>query len=61
MASSEWLREHRHLQYLRAAAREARSEARDRTSRRRYADRRWLKLQDVPPERRGPVRRASRF
>lgn len=50
MASSEWLREHRELQYLRAAKQECRSGTRAaRARRRRYADERWRKVQSVNP------------
>jgi hypothetical protein len=50
MASLEWLREHRELQYLRAATWEYQLGTRSaRIRRRRYADLRWRKLQAVNP------------
>ena len=50
MASLEWLREHRELQYLRAAMWECQGGSRaDRRRRLRYADVRWRKLQTVNP------------
>jgi hypothetical protein len=50
MASLEWVREHRELQYLRAAMWECKpGSKRARRSRSRYADIRWRKLQSVNP------------
>lgn len=50
MASPEWLKAHRELQYLRAAMWECRGGSRAaRRRRRRYADLRWRKLQAVNP------------
>jgi hypothetical protein len=50
MASPEWLRAHRELQYLRAAMWECQRGSRtDRRHRRRYAELRWRKLQAVNP------------
>jgi hypothetical protein len=56
MASHEWLREHRHLQYLRAAA--ASHPRRTVTTsefrrRRRYEVHRWRKLQALSEDSRG--------
>ena len=48
MASNEWAREHRALQFLRAASREGRGSLAARRRRRLYADVRWRKLQAVP-------------
>lgn len=50
MASLEWVREHRELQYLRAAMWECQGGSRaDRRRRGRYADVRWRKLMAVNP------------
>lgn len=49
MASNEWAREHRELQFLRAASREGRGSLANRRRRRLYADVRWRKLQAVNP------------
>ena len=60
MASLEWLREHRELQYLRAAMWECQFGTRiARRRRRRYADVRWRKLQAVNPRFRGNPRRTG--
>lgn len=60
MASLEWLREHRELQYLRAAMSECRHGTRAaRSRRRRYADERWRKVQAVHPRLRGKPRRTG--
>lgn len=54
MASLEWLREHRELQYLRAAMWECQPGTRaGHRRRRRYADVRWRKLRAVNPRFRG--------
>jgi hypothetical protein len=46
MSSIEWLRAHRELQYLRAAAHEGPHQPREEIQRRRdYANARWRKLQ----------------
>lgn len=59
MASLEWLREHRELQYLRAAMGESQHGTRAaRSQRRRYAEERWRKAQSVHPSRRGKPRRS---
>jgi hypothetical protein len=59
MSSLEWLREHRELQYLRAASRERRFGTRPVRRRRRYANLRWQKLQAVNPRFRANHRRTG--
>jgi len=60
MASLEWLRGHRELQYLRAAMWECQFVAPPARMRRcRYADMRWRKLQAVDRRFRGSSRRTG--
>jgi hypothetical protein len=47
MASNAWAREHRELQFLRAASREGRGSPAARRRRRLYADVRWRKVEAV--------------
>lgn len=47
MASNEWAREHRELQFLRAASQEGRGSPAERRRRRLYAEVRWRKLEAV--------------
>jgi hypothetical protein len=61
MASPDWLRAHRELQYLRAAMWECQGGSRaHRRRRRRYADLRWRKLHAVNPRFRNKRRPGKR-